>query len=160
MIPILDILRSRDMKRHVTTIFAALILATSAAPLWAQSATEKLAAGNYTVYARSPQVWRFIVDGKTMANASLSGHFAITEGTPKNIDVYVFDEANFKKWRNEDEATHTSAKPLYTSGRKADGDVMAKVTEPGIYYLVFSDSFAYEGTKGLSADVKLDYDKR
>jgi hypothetical protein len=40
------------------------------------------------------------------------------------------------------------------------GDLNVKLVEPGIYYLVFSNMFAYEGTKALDADVKLQYDKK
>lgn len=145
------------MKRTVSIILAAVILAALSSVLFAQAPTvEKLASGSYVVYAKSPQAWRFTVDSKTMANATVTGHFSITEGAPKNIDVFVFDEASYFKWRNED----ASGKPIFSSGRKGDGDISVKLANPGVYYVVFSDSFAYEGMKNLTADVKLQYDKR
>jgi hypothetical protein len=149
------------MKKVISIMFAALIITTSSLALFGQgAAADKLASGNYVVYARSPQVWRFIVDAKTMANAAVSGHFTISEGTPKNIDVFILDEDNFKKWSSDVDATHASAKPLFTLSKKDVGDLNVKIAQPGAYYLVFSDMFQYEGTKGLTADVKLQYDKK
>jgi len=152
------------MKRSVSIMFAYVFLAIgSNALLQAQTppATEKITQGVYPVYARSPQVWRFTIDPKTMANATVAGRFSITEGVPKNIEVFVFNEENYFKWRSEDDAVKATAKPIYSSGgRKADGDLNVKVTEAGHYYVVFSNLFAYEGIKTLNADVKLQYDKR
>jgi hypothetical protein len=149
------------MKKLVSLMGAVLVL-TAGSIAFGQGSptTEKLASGNYTVYAVSPQVWRFDVDSKTMANASVVGHFAITSGMPKNIDVFVFNEENFNKWRGEDEKAKASAKPVFSALKKDQGDLSVKLTDPGIYYLVFSNMTAYEGRKGLDADVKLQYDKR
>ncbi len=148
------------MKRVVMFLMAALILAAGAVTVFGQAQTEKLASGTYTVYAVAPQSWRFTFDPKSMANGMVSGHFAITDGTPKNIEVFVFDETNFFKWRGEDDAARATAKPLWSSGKKAEGDVSFKVTDAGNYYIVFSNMFAYEGTKALTADVKFQYDKK
>ena len=148
------------MKKSVSLVIAVLVAMTASISLFGQAANEKLASGNYVVYAASPQVWRFTVDAKTMANAAVAGHFAISSGVPKNIDVYVFNEDNFTKWRSDDDAVKAGAKPLFTLSKKDQGDLNVKLTEPGIYYLVFSNMFAYEGTKALDADVKLQYDKK
>src|ERR1051326_4475430 len=76
------LLRSPEMKKSVLLLMAVLILATASITVFGQgaAASEKLASGNFVVYAVSPQVWRFVVDAKTMANASVTGHFAITTG--------------------------------------------------------------------------------
>ena len=150
------------MKKSVSLLMAVLILVTGSITVFGQgaSASEKLASGNYVVYAVSPQVWRFTVDAKTMANASVAGHFSISTGTPKTIDVFVFAEDQYFKWRSDDDAVKATAKPVFSSLKKTDGDLTVKITDPGNYYLVFSNLFAYEGTKALSADVKLQYDKR
>jgi len=147
------------MKRNVSIMLAALLALSSTALFGQGAAADKLASGSYVVYARSPQVWRFSVDAK-MANAAVAGHYSITDGVPKNIDVFVFDEDNYKKWSSDTDATHASAKPLFTSAHKPDGDLAVKVPQPGNYYLVFSNMYAYEGTKALTADVKLSYDKK
>jgi hypothetical protein len=95
-----------------------------------------------------------------MANATIAGHFSITEGTPKDIDVFVFKDDAYFKWRGDDAAAKASAKPIFELRKKAEGDLNVKVTEPGNYYVVFSNLYQYEGTKKLTADVKLQYDKR
>jgi len=148
------------MKKAVSLVIVVLVALTGSIALFGQAATDKLASGNYVVYAVSPQVWRFTVDAKTMANAAITGHFSISSGVPKNIDVYVFNDDNFTKWRSEDDAVKATAKPLFSLMKKDQGDLNVKITEPGIYYLVFSNLTAYEGTKALEADVKLQYDKK
>jgi len=138
-----------------------LMMAAGAMTLSAQGpSTEKLATGNYVVYAVSPQAWRFTVDPKTMGNATLTGHFSITDGTPKDIDVYIFKDDAYFKWRGEDEKAKAAAKPVFEIRKKAEGDLNFKVTEPGNYYVVFSNLYQYEGTKKLTADVKLQFDKK
>ena len=123
--------------------------------------SEKLTpTGTYIIYAVSPQAFRFTVDPKTMGNATVSGHFAVTDGNPKTIDVFIFDDASYYKWRGEDDAAKASAKPLWSSGRKGDGDVSFKPTAAGNYYLVFSDVHEYEGKKTITTDVKFQYDKK
>jgi len=149
------------MKKFVSMMIVGLFLAAGAVTLFAQGpATDKLASGNYVVYAVSPQAWRFTVDSKTMANATIAGHFSITEGTPKDIDVFVFKDDAYFKWRGDDAAAKASAKPLFELRKKTEGDLNVKVAEPGNYYVVFSNLYQYEGTKKLTADVKLQYDKR
>ena len=148
------------MKKFALIVVATVVLATASITLLGQSGTtEKLATGTYIVYARSPQAFRIVVDAKTMANATLSGHFATTAGTPMNLDAFVFSEQDYWKWRGEDEAAKASAKPLYSSLKKTEGDINVKL-EPGIYYVIFSNLYQYEGTKTINTDVKLTYDKK
>ena len=148
------------MKKSVSFLILVLVLAAGAITLFAQGqATDKLASGSYVIYAVSPQAWRFTIDPKTMGNATLTGHFSITDGTPKDIDVYVFKDDAYFKWRGDDAAAKAGAKPIYESKKKGEGDLNVKVTEPGNYYVVFSNLYQYEGMKKLTADVKLQYDK-
>jgi hypothetical protein len=148
------------MKKFALIVVATAVLATASITLLGQSGTtEKLATGTYIVYARSPQAFRIVVDAKTMANATLSGHFATTAGTPMNLDAFVFSEQDYWKWRGEDEAAKASAKPLYSSLKKTEGDINVKL-EPGIYYVLFSNLYQYEGTKTITTDIKLTYDKK
>src|SRR5262245_54455374 len=150
------------MKKSVLLITTVLTVLTGSMILLGQSATaDKLTpTGTYTVYAVAPQAFRFTFDPKTMANPTLAGHFVVTAGSPKNVDVFVFDDASYYKWRGEDEAAKAAAKPLWSSGRKAEGDISFKPTEAGNYYVVFSNLFAYEGNKTLTLDVKYQFDKR
>ena len=148
------------MKKSVSLMIVVLLLAAGVMTVFAQGpTTDKLASGNYVVYAVSPQAWRFTVDPKTMGNATVTGHFSITEGTPKDIDVYVFKDDAYFKWRGDDDKAKAGAKPLFELKKKAEGDLNVKVTEPGNYYVVFSNLYQYEGTKKLTADVKLQYEK-
>src|SRR5262249_22220785 len=101
--------------------------------------------------------WRFTIDPKTMA--ALTGHFSITEGTPKDIDVYVFKDDVYFKWRAADPGARAAFKPVFESLKKSDGDLNVKVTEPGNYYVIFSNLYQYQGIKKLTADVKLQYEK-
>src|SRR5215475_5355986 len=140
------------MKKSVSLMIV-LFLAVGALTVFAQApTTDKLAAGNYVVYAVSPQAWRFTVDPKTMANASVTGHFSITDGTPKDIDVYVFKDDAYFKWRGEDDKAKAAAKPLFELKRKGEGDINFKLTDAGNYYVVFSNLYQYEGAKKLTAD--------
>lgn len=146
------------MKTIVITASLAAISLAGAITLLAQApAAQKLAAGTYDVYAPSPQVWRIRVDSKTMGNATITGHFNVTVGSPKTVDVFVFDEANYKKWTDEDEAARASAKPLISVMHSADGNIDAKLTESGYHYLVISDRREYQGMKTVVADIKLEY---
>src|SRR5262245_6290385 len=147
------------MKKFALIVVATVVLTTASITLLGPAATDKLASGTYIVYARSPQAFRIVVDAKTMGNAAVSGHFATTAGTPMNLDVFVFSEQDYWKWRGEDEAAKASAKPLYSSLKKTDGDINVKL-EPGIYYVIFSNLYQYEGTKTINTDVKLTYDKK
>ena len=148
------------MKKSISLMIAGIFVA-GALTLFAQGpAADKLASGNYVIYAVSPQAWRFTVDPKTTASASVTGHFSITEGTPKDIDVYIFKDDAYFKWRGEDEKAKATAKPLFELKRKGEGDLNFKVSEPGNYYVVFSNLYQYEGMKKLSTDLKLQLDKK
>lgn len=148
------------MKKSISLMIAGIFVA-GALTLFAQGpAGDKLASGSYVVYAVSPQAWRFTVDSKTASGASVTGHFSITEGTPKDIDVYVFKDDAYFKWRGDDEKAKASAKPVFELKRKGEGDLNVKVSEPGNYYVVFSNLYQYEGSKKLTADVKVQLDKK
>ena len=149
------------MRKVIFAMLAGLVLATITTTLTAQApVVEKLASGTFIVFAPSPQVWRIKVDPKTMGNATISGHYSVTVGTPKNIDVFVFNEENYMKWKSDDDAARTAAKPLAAVTRKTEGDINAKLTDEGYHYLVISDRYEYEGKKTIVADIKFQYDKR
>src|SRR5439155_19214419 len=109
-----------EMKKSVLVVITVVLLMTGSTFLLGQGQTsEKLTpTGTYIVYAVSPQAFRFTFDPKTMSNPTVSGHFAVTEGSPKNVDVFIFDDASYYKWRGEDEAAKAAAKPLWSSDRK------------------------------------------
>ena len=149
------------MRKVIFAMLAGLVLATITTTLTAQApVVEKLASGTFIVFAPSPQVWRIKVDPKTMGNATISGHYSVTVGTPKNIDVFVFNEENYMKWKSDDDAARAAAKPLASVTRKTEGDINAKLTDEGYHYLVISDRYEYEGKKTIVADIKFQYDKR
>ena len=141
-------------------LVAALILATSVIALGQAPVTQKLAAGTYVVYPPSPQVWRVRLDPATMANASISGHFQVTDGTPKSMDVLVFNNENYSKWTSDDPAVRSAAKPIAAMSRSTEGDINAKLSDAGFHFLVLSTRYQYEGKKTVTADIKLQYEKR
>jgi hypothetical protein len=148
------------MMKKLAPTFAGLVLTVPLALPAQTPTTEKLAAGTYTVYAPSPQIWRVKVDPKTMSNATISGHFTVTSGSPKTVDVLVFDEENYSKWKDDDAEARKSAKPIGSVMHTAEGDISAKLTEAGYHYLVISDRREYEGKKTVVADIQFQYDKR
>lgn len=148
------------MKKSVSITVVVFMFMTVSIALFAQAqGTEKLSAGTYTVYARAPQVWRFNVDAKTMKNATVTGKFTVNDGTPKNIDVFVFDQANYMKFVSEDDTTKAGAKPIFSALKKSDGTLGVKLTDSGNYYLVLSNLYQYEGKKILATDISLTYEK-
>jgi len=150
------------MKKLTSLVFALFVFGVSTVGLYGQApVTEKLASGNYVVFATSPQIWRVKVDPKTMNNVSIAGHFSVTAGTPKTIDVFVFDEENYTKWRNdEDPEVRASAKPIASVVKSGDGNINARLTDAGYHFLVISDKREYEGKKTIAAEINLQYEKR
>jgi len=139
----------------IVSILLTVTVALAQAPV-----VQKLASGSFVVYAPSPQIWRVKLDPSTMGNAIISGSFTVSDGTPKNIDVLVFNEENYTKWKDEDPAIRKGAKPLASALHMSQGDINAKLTDAGYHYLVISDRYQYEGKKTISADIKFQYDKR
>ncbi len=66
---------------------------------------------------------------------------------------------NYSKWKGDDDKARAAAKPLGSVMRSAEGDINAKLTDAGYYYLVISDRREYEGKKTVVSDIKLQYDK-
>src|SRR5579871_4761683 len=134
------------MAKSVSLMIIVLILVIGSTTLSAQGpATEKVASGNYVVYAVSPQAWRFTIDPKTMSNATLTGHFTITDGKPRDIDVYVFKDDVYFKWRAADPTARANFKPVFSALKQTEGNLNVKMTEPGNYYVIFSNLYQYEG---------------
>ena len=148
-----DIEESPKLMKHLAVMILGSFI------LFQAPASEKLASGTYVVYAASPQIWRVKFDPKTMANATITGHFIVTDGNPKNIDVLVFDQQNYVKWTDDDPQVRTSAKPIASASRSGEGNINAKLADPGFHYLVISDQHEYEGKKTVSADFKFQYDR-
>jgi hypothetical protein len=140
---------------------------------------DTLASGSYIVYAQGAQVLRVVNDARKMRNLSVVGHFAVTdagENGTKEIEVFVFDEDNYAKFKNEKSAEKPDAakpadaapakpaaegppKAIYSSGRKASGELNVPIPNPGFYFVVFSNKFATAGKKTFDVDVHLQYDK-
>src|SRR5262245_24024408 len=116
------------MKKLPALALAAFLLITSTRGLAQAPVTEKLASGTFIVYAPSPQIWRVNVDPSKMNNVTISGHFVVTEGKPKTVSVYVFNEENYTKWKDDDVAVRTGAKPVESVLRGTEGNVNAKLT--------------------------------
>src|SRR5262245_20400641 len=145
------------MRKLTSLVFALFVSGVATVGLYGQApVTEKLASGNFVVFATSPQIWRVNVDPKTMGNPTIAGHFSVTAGTPKTIDVFVFDQENYAKWTNDDDPeVRASAKPIASVVKSADGNINAKLTNAGYHFLVISDKREYEGKKTIAAEINL-----
>ena len=150
------------MKKLTSMVFALFLSGVATIGLYGQApVTEKLASGNFVIFATSPQIWRVRVDPRTMSNITIAGHFSVTAGNPKAIDVFVFDEANYTKWQNDDDPqVRASAKPIASVMKSADGNINARLTDAGYHFLVISNKREYEGKKTIAAEINLQYEKR
>jgi hypothetical protein len=118
--------------------------------------TDVLSSGMLTIPSATVQTVRVTVDPETMHNVQVSGRFSAVGGSDSGIEVFIFDQDNYTNWANGHES-----RALYNSGLKTVGDVdTALPSKAGTYYVVFSNKHAVLFSRTVSADVKLDYDKR
>lgn len=118
--------------------------------------SDVLASAPLTIPAATVQTVRVTVDPETMHNVQVSGRFTAAGGSDAGIEVFIFDQDNYTNWSNG----HDSA-ALFDSGLKTVGELnTALPSKAGTYYVVFSNKHAILFARTVSADVKLDYDKR
>ena len=117
------------------------------------SQTQQIVNSTFIVAAGQYQEHRFAVDLTQMSNVAVDGQFS-TQGNSGDIDVALLSEGNFENWKAGREITLT----LYASGRTGSGSLGVRITESGVYYLIFSNSFGDTGDKTVTADVRLTFD--
>ena len=103
-----------------------------------------------TVAAR--QFEEFDFELPDFEKAVLEGDFSSNGGADGLIEVMLFTELDFFKWKARDN-------PLaeWASGRIQKGKVEYKFEEPGTYYLVFSNRQAFIFSRKVNADFKVVY---
>ncbi len=84
-----------------------------------------------------------------MKNARLKGDFISRTG---DIFVYVFDGVAYQNWIGG-----ATAKTLYNSGKVVAGLIDLPITQPGGYFIVFSNRHSWITRKLIDATVDLEY---
>ena len=116
--------------------------------------TMDIAKGSFVVDRSEPLAIRFTVSPNQVRDtAVVGGEFSSFSPIGNTIEVFLFDEDNYKNWRNRDEA-----QPLFQSRKSAEGEIRAAILEPGAYYLVFKNDVSFAESKTVNVDVKLEYE--
>jgi hypothetical protein len=88
-----------------------------------------------------------------MQNPSVEGNFSASGGSNNDIEVFVFEEAQFLNWQN-----NLKFAAAYSSGRVTAGKLKIDLPqEVGKYVVVFSNRFSWITNKAVVADVKLQF---
>jgi hypothetical protein len=118
--------------------------------------SDVLTSAPLTIPALTVHTVTVTVDPDTMRNVQVWGRFTAAGGSDAGIEVLIFDQDNYTNWANG----HDSVS-LYNSGLKTVGELNTGLpSKAGTYYVVFSNKHAIFFSRTVSADVKLDYDKR
>jgi hypothetical protein len=156
-----DVMCARIARLLVVTV---VILAVSAcggskAPLnyvpapALQQLTDTIVEGKFVVPPRTFKPFEIVI-GPAMSNARLEGTFTAS-GANHDIEMLLLDEQQFSNWQNR----HTF-KSTYASGRVTADKVRIDLpSEPGKYFVVFSNRFSIFSNKDVAADLKLRYDR-
>ena len=114
---------------------------------------KSIANGSFVIGRSGPLVIRFTINASEMQDTAVDGEFSSFSPIDNSVEVFLFDEENYMKWRNRDEAS-----PLFQSHKTAEGDIKAPISEPGAYYLVFKSDASFLESKTVNLDVKLEYE--
>lgn len=98
---------------------------------------------DYSVKFTIPDDWR---------NATVVGNFVASGGGGNDIQVFITDESGLTNIRNGH-----SGKVWYDSGKVTTDNIHTNLA-PGMYYLVFSNSFSVVSNKAINSDIKLEYE--
>ena len=108
--------------------------------------------GSFVVAPRTFKPFEIVV-AAGMSNPRIEGTFTAS-GANNDIEVLLLDEFQFNNWQNRHEF-----KSAYTSGRVTADKVRVELpSEPGKYFLIFSNRFSIFSNKGVVADLRLRYD--
>ena len=108
--------------------------------------------GSFVVPPRTFKPFEVVV-AAAMSNPRLEGTFTAS-GANNDIEVLLLNEQQFSNWQNRH-----AFKSAYESGRvTADKLRIDLPSEPGKYFLIFSNRFSIFSNKGVVADLKLRYD--
>lgn len=117
-----------------------------------QHLSEAIAAGSFIVEPGQYKSFKVTIAGG-MAKPRLEGNFQASGGN-NDVEVLLLEAPQFLNWQNGHSAT-----PVYSSGRVTSDRLKVTLPEDATtYYLVFSNKFSYFRNKGVTADIKLQYD--
>jgi hypothetical protein len=143
----------RDLTNHQN--FERNLLAQLASAERATHEVDSLISGSFSLSARSVKAVPVPVTNG-MSNVRLVGRFSAAGGMGNDVEVLLFDHRDdFTNWTNGH-----AAKVMYQSGRTTVGNLNVPLPATGGYTLVFSNTFAFFLPRTITADVKLEYDKR
>ena len=106
--------------------------------------------GIITVKASEYYDIKFTVDAAAMRNPRIVGVFQATGGTGNDIEALIMDDASFPKWTNGHNVTG-----IYYSGKLSASSINITISNPGIYHLIFDNSFSLITPKEITAKVDL-----
>jgi hypothetical protein len=85
-------------------------------------------------------------------NILLSISFTASGGIGNDIYCYVMDQTNFINWKNGHQA-HA----IYNSGQVTTANTSISLPGPGVYYVVFDNTFSLLFSKTVNYSIKLSY---
>jgi hypothetical protein len=105
---------------------------TSTTPLPTGPQSSPLLDGNISVTAETNLDNAFVVTAN-MKNVSVAGYFECFGGAPNHIELYLMDDATYKKFLQKPGVPNI----LYDSQLMSSADINQAITTPGTYHLVF-----------------------
>jgi hypothetical protein len=134
-----------------TNVNANLSYSSTSNTRQAVPASTRLASAAFTVAPSQYLYWKFTVPDNTSSNAGVSGNFRAAGGSGNDVEVFILDEDGFENFKNGH-----AARTYYNSGKVTVGTVNARLS-PGVYYIVFSNTFSAFSNKAITSDIHLDY---
>jgi hypothetical protein len=114
--------------------------------------TESLASGQFVVQAGGVWYRTLTVDTARMSNVRVTGRFTASGGSGNDIAAIFTTQDELQNWTNG-HAAHA----LYSTAKATAGHINVAITDPGIYYLAFSNGFSALTDKTVSAEIELHY---
>ena len=105
---------------------------TTTTPLPTGPQSAPLLDGNISVTAETNLDNAFVVT-KDMKNVTVAGYFECFGGAPNHIELYLMDDATYKKFLQKPGVPNI----LYDSQLMSSADINQAITLPGTYHLVF-----------------------
>lgn len=137
--------------RHASWPLSLVLLALSCTACGFLPHSETIIDSAFTVSAISSQHYRFEVPPGAR-DIRVEGHFAATGGTGNDIQVLVLSEDDFVNWQNGHPAS-----AYYDSDKVTQSTITATLPGPGVYYLVFSNTFSLLTPKAVQARASVHY---
>jgi hypothetical protein len=137
--------------RQTSWALSLLLLALACAACGFLPHTDTIIDSAFTVSAISSRFYRFeIPPGAT--GIRVEGHFVATGGTGNDIQALVLSEDDFVNWQNGHPAS-----AYYDSGKVTQSTITATLPGPGVYYLVFNNTFSLITPKAVQARAAVHY---